>query len=256
MQSSPHGFGVYEVDLEPFMKVVRLDTNAIVPERAHMGDAGLDVFNCENVAILAQSDKVIRTGISIAIPNGWVAVVKEKSGRATKNKLTVGACVIDAGYRGEVLIHLFNNSDIPVTFNIGEKIAQLVVVPCWTGQPEEVNILEDTERGEGRFGSTGLKNEDYPPAYQEPDTDDPASLNDLRDISNRHKDVYSMYRPIEHLAPKRRRNPDTGFWEDTPRGRKPETRDEDEFSKFIALYKLRTAYEVELNKKPETRDDW
>lgn len=139
-----------------WMKVKKIDPNAIVPHRAHDTDAGLDVFCVENVGILEGSDAVIRTGISIAIPDGWVAVVKEKSGRATKNKLTVGACVIDSGYRGELLIHLFNNGDVPVTLLIGEKIAQLVVVPCWTGQPEEVDELDETERGEGRFGSTGI----------------------------------------------------------------------------------------------------
>jgi len=140
----------------PFMKVKLLHENAIIPHRAHDTDAGLDIFNIENIAVMANSDNVIRTGISISIPNGWVAIVKEKSGRATKDKLTVGACVIDSDYRGELLIHLFNNSDIPVTFNIGEKIAQLVIVPCWCGQPEVVEELDDTDRGENRFGSTGI----------------------------------------------------------------------------------------------------
>ena len=139
-----------------WMKVKKLHPEAKIPTRSHDGDAGLDVYNVENIAVMDNSDYVIRTGISIAIPDNWVAIVKEKSGRATKNKLTVGACVIDSGYRGEILIHLFNNSDLPVTFNIGEKIAQLVVVPCWTGQPEEVEELDDTSRGDGKFGSTGI----------------------------------------------------------------------------------------------------
>ena len=141
-----------------WMKVKKLMESATIPQRAHDTDAGLDMFTCENGCIHANKDAIVKTGISIAIPDGWVAVVKEKSGRATKNKLTIGACVIDSGYRGEILIHIFNNnSELPFTYGIGEKIAQLVVVPCWTGQPEEVEMLDETERGEGRFGSTDDK---------------------------------------------------------------------------------------------------
>lgn len=139
-----------------WMKVKRLHDNAKIPTRAHDTDAGLDVYCVENEVIREHGDKLIKTGISIAIPDGWVAVVKEKSGIATKNKVTVGACVIDSGYRGELMIHLFNNGDIPATFVMGNKIAQLVVVPCWTGQPEEVEDLDNTPRGDGGFGSTDL----------------------------------------------------------------------------------------------------
>ena len=137
-----------------WMKVKKLMENAKTPTRAHDTDAGLDVYCVENEVIREHSDKILKTGISIAIPDGWVAVVKEKSGIATKNKVTVGACVIDSGYRGELLIHLFNNGDIPATFIMGNKIAQLLIVPCWTGQPEEVENLDDTPRGDGGFGST------------------------------------------------------------------------------------------------------
>ena len=83
--------------------------------------------------------------------------VQEKSGRATKNKLIVGACVIDSGYRGEVMIHLFNNSShVDVMIMAGEKIAQVMLTPCWTGQPVLTDEVSDTERGEGRMGSSGL----------------------------------------------------------------------------------------------------
>jgi len=139
-----------------WMKVKRLYGEAKIPTRAHNTDAGLDVYCVENVVILAGKDHLIKTGISIAIPDGLVAVVKEKSGIATKKKVTVGACVIDSGYRGELMIHLFNNGNIPATFVMGEKIAQLVVVPCWTGQPEEVESLDETPRGDGGFGSTDV----------------------------------------------------------------------------------------------------
>lgn len=142
--------------MDNMMKVKFLHPNAIVPTRAHDTDAGLDVFTIENGVINAGKDGIVKTGIAISIPHGWSAIVKEKSGRSTNNKLTVGACVIDSGYRGEILIHLFNNGDIPFTYKAGEKIAQLVVVPVWTGYPEVVDELDETPRGEGRFGSTGL----------------------------------------------------------------------------------------------------
>lgn len=139
-----------------WMKVKKLDDRAFIPHRAFGTDAGLDVFAMENGVIHAGKDGIIRTGIALAIPEGWVAVVKEKSGRAVNNKLTVGACVIDSSYRGEILIHMFNHDpNIPFTYKIGEKVVQLVMVPCWTGQPELVDELDETERGEGRFGSTG-----------------------------------------------------------------------------------------------------
>lgn len=139
------------------MKVKRLHPDAILPSRAHDTDAGLDVYSLDSLCIFAQGDAIIRTGFSMSLPDGWVAIVKEKSGRATKDKLTLGACVIDSGYRGEVLIHLFNNNtELDIEIEAGQKIAQLVVLPCWCGQPEEVETLDETERGEGKFGSTGL----------------------------------------------------------------------------------------------------
>ena len=139
------------------LKIKKLVDNAVIPIRAHNTDAGLDLYTIENGVIHYGSDAIIKTGVAVAIPNGYVGIVKEKSGRAVKNKLTVGACVIDSGYRGELLIHLFNNSNLPLTYGMGEAIAQLVIVPCWMGQPEEVDDLDETERGDGKFGSTGLE---------------------------------------------------------------------------------------------------
>lgn len=139
-----------------WMKVRFLHENAICPTRSHRTDAGVDVYCIENEVVMPHTDKIIKTGISMAIPDGWVAIVKERSGNATKKKVTVGACVIDSGYRGELLIHLFNNGDVPATFIMGDKIAQLVIVPCWNGEPEVVEELDDTPRGDGGFGSTDV----------------------------------------------------------------------------------------------------
>ena len=121
------------------MQVKLLDERATAPTRAHDTDAGLDVYALEDVTIKTQSDAVIRTGISISIPDGWVAIVKEKSGRAVKDKLTLGACVIDSGYRGELLIHLFNNARPEIIMvDDWEEYKKLVEEP--TGSENTVHI--------------------------------------------------------------------------------------------------------------------
>ena len=84
-------------------------------------------------------------------------MVCNKSGRATKLKLDKGAEVIDSGYRGEIHVHLFNHSDKEVVIPKGEKIAQLILMKIWTGQAMEVDELEKSRRGEGGFGSSGVK---------------------------------------------------------------------------------------------------
>ena len=159
-----------EIIPKTMMKIKILDDRAIVPVRAHRSDAGMDVFALEDVYIPPQYDYLFPLGWACEIPEGWVLIVKEKSGRAVKDKFDVGACVIDSGYRGEVHVHLFNNSASGYGFHpetgreiggveikAGEKIAQMILVPCWTGDPVVVDELDETERGDGGFGSTGLK---------------------------------------------------------------------------------------------------
>jgi len=148
---------VFRREYVDHMLVKRLHPNAMLPQRAHDTDAGLDVFALDGAMIKSHSDELLRTGFAMSLPKGWCAIVKEKSGRATKQKLTIGACVIDCDYRGEVLIHLFNNGDKHVVIGAGEKITQLLIVPVWSGNPFEVDELDETERGEGRMGSTGLR---------------------------------------------------------------------------------------------------
>jgi len=213
------------------MKIKRLHENATIPHRAHDTDAGLDVCTIENGVIHVGKDAIIKTGFSMALPDGWVAMVKEKSGRATKNKLTVGACIIDSSYRGEVLIHLFNNDPlIPFTYGMGEKIAQLVIVPCWTGTPEEVEELDDTDRGEGRFGSTGWRVTDGDSCKK----DEPKLGKNLRTQQARE-----YWEGVNRVASKCkagwRYHPDKGFFFDK------ETETADLFNRHI---------------KSETRDDW
>ena len=135
----------------------KLHPDAVVPQRAHGDDAGMDVYTIEDIRIPARGDMITGLGLACKFPKGHALLVYNKSGRATKLKLDKGAEVIDAGYRGEIHVHLFNHSDVNVIIRKGEKIAQLILVPIWAGQPVEVDELDDTERGDGGFGSSGVK---------------------------------------------------------------------------------------------------
>jgi len=139
------------------LQIKKLRDEAIIPNRAHAGDAGMDVYSTEDAIIPAGGDHLFPLGWACSFSRDWVMIIKEKSGRAVNNKLDVGGCVIDSGYRGEVHTHLFNNGQEDVIINKGEKIAQLIMVPCWSGQPLVVKELSNTPRGSGGFGSTGLK---------------------------------------------------------------------------------------------------
>ena len=134
----------------------KLPPDAVVPQRAHDSDAGMDVYSVEDIRIPARGDVLTGLGLACKFPKGHALLVYNKSGRATKLKLDKGAEVIDAGYRGEIHVHLFNHSDMNVVIRKGEKIAQLILVPIWAGQPVEVEELDETERGDGGFGSSGL----------------------------------------------------------------------------------------------------
>jgi len=140
-----------------YLKIKLEDPDAKMPTRAHSSDAGLDLYSPKDYLIQPQSDVLIPLGWSCEFPEGFVMVVKEKSGRATKDKLDMGGCVVDSGYRGIVHVHLFNNSRINMVFiKKGEKIAQALIYLCWAGAPIQVNELSESERGSGGFGSTGL----------------------------------------------------------------------------------------------------
>lgn len=143
--------------VEPMMIVELIHENAKMPHRAHRGDAGMDVYTPQAFGINAGDHKVISLGWRCEIPDGWVLLVFNKSGHAVKYGLDKGAEVIDSGYRGEVHIHLFNHGNMPVQFKAGEKIAQLLLMPVWTGLPEEGKVRINTKRGIGGFGSTGLQ---------------------------------------------------------------------------------------------------
>lgn len=133
---------------------VRLNEGAFLPERAHAWDAGLDLRTPVGVMLLPESSEIIDTGVAVEIPEGYVGMLKSKSG-LNVNYGIIGEGVIDAGYTGTIRVKLYNMTRTYHYFAPGDKIIQLVVVPCLLEECEKVETLSETERGEGGFGSTG-----------------------------------------------------------------------------------------------------
>lgn len=137
--------------------VKRLDTRAKLPIRAHPGDAGFDLHALESGVIGAGGRLVVSTGIAIAVPEGHVGLILDRSGLAAKHGITTLGGVIDSGYRGEWKVVMLNTSDVPYEVASGERIAQVIVVPIALPTVCETAELDDTIRGEGGFGSTGRR---------------------------------------------------------------------------------------------------
>lgn len=134
---------------------IKLDAGAKIPTRAHEWDAGLDIYARETKTVHARGSAKFDTGVHIALPNGTAGFLKSKSGLNVKHGITSEG-VIDAGYTGSIVVKLYNNSDEDYTVYVGEKISQLVIMPVVI--PDyifSVADLEETERGDGGFGSTG-----------------------------------------------------------------------------------------------------
>ena len=133
---------------------VMLDEGAIMPTRAHELDAGYDLYSRETVFLPMYENRVFDTGVHVQIPNGYVGMIKSKSGlNINHNLLSEG--VIDSGYTGSIRVKLYNNGNQNLTIQKGQKISQLVIMPILTPEFEIVDELEETERGTGGFGSTG-----------------------------------------------------------------------------------------------------
>ena len=138
----------------------RLVPEARMPERAHAGDAGYDLRSVEEVELVPGDRALVRTGISLAIPDGYAGLVLPRSGLAMRHGVSLinAPGLIDSGYRGEILIPLINH-DRGKTFHVekGTRIAQLVLVQAGEAAFAEVDLLEagTDGRGEGGFGSSG-----------------------------------------------------------------------------------------------------
>lgn len=133
---------------------VKLDEGAAMPLRAHEDDAGYDLFSREEKWVCAGSSATFDTGVHIAIPKGCVGFLKSKSGLNVKYGLQSEG-VIDSGYTGSIVVKLVNHGDRHALIQKGDKISQLVILPIFTPPLVQVDKLEQTERGDGGFGSTG-----------------------------------------------------------------------------------------------------
>lgn len=133
---------------------VKLDAGAYLPTRAHRQDAGLDLYSPYDVTIRPKERVTVDTGVHMEIPEGYVGLVKSKSGLMVNHGLTTDG-VVDAGYTGSVRVTLFNHSYEPYLVLGGQKIGQIVILPCVLGDVEQVETLEETERGDNGFGSSG-----------------------------------------------------------------------------------------------------
>lgn len=140
---------------EPKEIKVQIDKDAYMLEHAHEADAGYDIRTPVKVGLLPGQYAIIDTGVHIAIPQGYVGFLKSKSGLNVKDGI-VGEGVIDSGYTGSIKVKLYNFSSKTKTFDVGDKIIQLVILPISTPKLIQVTKLdENSDRGDQGFGSTG-----------------------------------------------------------------------------------------------------
>jgi len=138
------------------LKIKKLNKDAVIPNYAHPGDAGLDLYSLEDYTLAPSEQRTFFIGFALEFPFGYVALVKDKGGVAKAGVHTLGG-VYDTGYRGEYNVTLINLSKDDYNIKKGNKIAQLVILPMAQGEMEITDQLSTTARGEGRFGSTGKK---------------------------------------------------------------------------------------------------
>lgn len=140
------------------LPVAKLEGGAILPSRAHEGDAGLDLYACESAHIGPGERWSVGTGVAVEIPDGHAGLVLPRSGLARKHGIALvnAPGLIDSGYRGEVRVLLLNTDPAEI-FRVepGDRIAQLVIVPIALATPVEADALADSARGGGGFGSSG-----------------------------------------------------------------------------------------------------
>lgn len=140
------------------IEILRLDSDLPLPSYARPGDAGLDLLSAEDVTLKPGERAAIRTGVAVAIPEGYAGFVHVRSGKALREGLALvnAPGLIDAGYRGEIRVVAVNlDPASPIHIERGEKIAQLVIQSVAAVELAEVDELSGSERGAGGFGSTG-----------------------------------------------------------------------------------------------------
>ena len=145
--------------MKKMVKFKKLNPDAILPDYAHVGDAGMDLYSVDDLVIEPLTWKLVKTGLACELPQGTEGQVRSKSGIALKNGVFVlnTPGTVDENYRGEIGVILYNlNTKEPFVIKKGQKIAQYVIANVEYVDTIEVETLDETDRGEGGFGSTGL----------------------------------------------------------------------------------------------------
>lgn len=142
------------------LKIKRLHKDATLPTKAHPGDAGWDLHcypknDSPYAEVAPGKSALVGTGIAVSIPPGYFGYIRSRSGLASKSNLEVGAGVVDSGYTGEVRVLLRNHGDRIQYPVLGDRIAQLLILPIPEVTLVEVDSFEETDRGDGGFGSSG-----------------------------------------------------------------------------------------------------
>ena len=138
-----------------------LSRDAQIPHKAYNGDAGVDLRSVEHIVLKPQEHAMVATGLAIALPEGYAGFVLPRSGLAAKHGISIvnAPGLIDSNYRGELKVILLNTDpDNSFTIEIGDRIAQLIVMPVPTINFEQVEELTESQRGESGFGSSGIRN--------------------------------------------------------------------------------------------------
>ena len=138
-----------------------LSRDAQIPHMAYNGDAGVDLRSVEQIVLKPQEHAMVATGLAIALPEGYAGFVLPRSGLAAKHGISIvnAPGLIDSNYRGELKVILLNTDpDNSFTIEIGDRIAQLIVMPVPTINFEQVEELTESQRGESGFGSSGIRN--------------------------------------------------------------------------------------------------
>ena len=139
------------------LRVKRLSENAVLPVRGSGLAAGYDLASAEDIVVPARGKAIAKTDLAMAIPLGHYGRIAPRSGFSWKKHTDIGAGVIDADYRGNVGVVIFNHSDQDISVSQGDRVAQLIIEQISTPVVEDVEgELDDTQRGEGGFGSTGM----------------------------------------------------------------------------------------------------
>lgn len=137
------------------IRIKKEKENAKIPEFAHPGDAGMDIYSTEEFVLAPDERKVVDLGFSMQFPPEYMVIFKDKSGLASEHGIHTLAGVIDSGYRGECKAALINLGNENFKVTEGQKVGQMLVLPKPNVEVEEVENLGDSSRGEGGFGSTG-----------------------------------------------------------------------------------------------------